>query len=96
MAAPLPPVANPVSPVSISMPEQVGGALAQNLAQTVAPIIAQSVAQAMQQTMATLPPLQVNQPRMKRTPVRDPQSGLIMHTIDEPLDEVSPQEPMVN
>jgi hypothetical protein len=94
MAAPLPPVANPVSPVSISMPEQVGGALAQNLAQTVAPIIAQSVAQAMQQTMATMPPLK--QQPMKRTPVRDPQTGLIMHTIDEPLDEVSPQEPMVN
>jgi hypothetical protein len=93
MAAPLPPVANPVSPVSISMPEQVGGALAQNLAQTVAPIIAQSVAQAMQQTMATMPALKT-QP-MKRTPVRDPQTGLIMHTIDEPLDEVSPQEPMV-
>ena len=99
MAAPLPPVANPVSPVSISMPEQVGGALAQNLAQTVAPIIAQSVAQAMQQTMATLPPLQVNQPRMKRTPVRDPQTGLIMHTIDEPvMDEAQDpnQPPMVN
>ena len=99
MAAPLPPVANPVSPVSISMPEQVGGALAQNLAQTVAPIIAQSVAQAMQQTMATLPPLQVNQPRMKRTPVRDPQTGLIMHTIDEPvMDEAQDpnQIPMVN
>jgi hypothetical protein len=94
MAAPLPPVANPVSPVSISMPEQVGGALAQNLAQTVAPIIAQSVAQAMQQTMATMPALKT-QP-MKRTPVRDPQTGLIMHTIDEPLDEQAPpQAPMV-
>jgi hypothetical protein len=76
------------------MPEQVGGALAQNLAQTVAPIIAQSVAQAMQQTMATMPALKT-QP-MKRTPVRDPQTGLIMHTIDEPLDEQAPpQAPMV-
>ena len=75
------------------MPEQVGGALAQNLAQTVAPIIAQSMAQAMQ----NLPPLQVNQPRMKRTPVRDPQTGLIMHTIDEPVDEApQPTPPMVN
>jgi len=70
--------------------------LAQNLAQTVAPIIAQSVAQAMQQTMATMPPLK--QQAMKRTPVRDPQTGLIMHTIDEPMDEaVDPnQPPMVN
>jgi hypothetical protein len=93
MAGPLPPQQ---SPVSINMPEQVGGALAQNMAQTIAPIIAQSVAQAMQQTMATLPPLQVNQPRMKRTPVRDPQSGLIMHTIDEPVVDEPPQEPMVN
>ena len=91
VAGPLPPQA---SPIAINMPEQVGGALAQNLAQTVAPIIAQSMAQAMQ----NLPPLQVNQPRMKRTPVRDPQTGLIMHTIDEPMDEaVDPNQlPMVN
>ncbi len=94
MAGPLPPQA---SPIAINMPEQVGGALAQNMAQTIAPIIAQTVAQAMQQTMATLPPLQVNQPRMKRTPVRDPQTGLIMHTIDEPVEEQAPpQAPMVN
>ena len=91
VAGPLPPQA---SPSAINMPEQIGGALAQNLAQTVAPIIAQSMAQAMQ----SLPPLQVNQPRMKRTPVRDPQTGLIMHTIDEPMDvAVDPnQPPMVN
>lgn len=93
VAGPLPPQQ---SPIAINMPEQVGGALAQNVAQSVAPIIAQSVAQAMQQTMASLPPLQVNQPRMKRTPVRDPQSGLIMHTIDEPIVDEPPQEPMVN
>ena len=95
MAGPLPPQA---PALAINMPEQVGGALAQNVAQSVAPIIAQSVAQAMQQTMASLPPLQVNQPRMKRTPVRDPQTGLIMHTIDEPMDEAQDpnQPPMVN
>jgi hypothetical protein len=87
-AGPLPPQQ---SPISINMPEQVGGALAQNLAQTVAPIIAQSVAQAMQQTMANMPALKTQ--GMKRTPVRDPQTGLIMHTIDEPIDE-APSQPL--
>ena len=94
VAGPLPPQP---SPIAINMPEQVGGALAQNLAQTVAPIIAQSVAQAMQQTVATMPALRTQ--AMKRTPVRDPQTGLIMHTIDEPIDEQAPpqpQPPMVN
>jgi hypothetical protein len=86
MAGPLP----QVSPVSISMPEQVGGALAESLAGTVAPIIAQ----AMQQTMANLPPLQINQPRMRRVPIRD-QNGLIVETIDEPIVD-DPTQPMVN
>ena len=86
MAGPLP----QVSPVSISMPEQVGGALAENLANTVAPIIAQTMAQAMQ----NLPPLQVNQPRMRRVPIRD-QNGLIIETIDEPIID-DPAQPMVN
>ena len=90
MAGPLP----QVSPVSISMPEQVGGALAESLAGTVAPIIAQSVAQAMQQTMANLPPLQINQPRMRRVPIRD-QNGLIVETIDEPIPD-DPMQQMVN
>lgn len=92
MAGPLPPQA---PALAINMPEQVGGALAQQMAQTIAPIVAQTIAQ----TMQTLPPLKVDQPRMKRTPVRDPQTGLIMHTIDEPVvDEVPPQPvgPMVN
>jgi hypothetical protein len=92
----------PVSPVSIALPEQVGGALAETMAQTMGPIVAQTVAQTMAQTMQQLPPLQIQQPRMKRTPVRDPKTGLIMHTIDEPIVEGAqdqppqPQPPMVN
>jgi hypothetical protein len=86
MAGPLP----QVSPVSISMPEQVGGALAESLAQTIAPIIAQTMAQ----TVQSLPPLQVNQPRMRRIPIRD-QNGLIVETIDEPIID-DPAQPMVN
>jgi hypothetical protein len=83
------------SPVAINMPEQVGGALAESLASTVAPIIAQTVAQTLQQAVQNLPPLKT-QP-MKRTPVRDPVSGLILHTVDEPIDEAPmPQNPMVN
>lgn len=87
MAGPLPPQA---PALAINMPEQVGGALAQNMAQTIAPIIAQTIAQ----TMQTLPPLKVDQPRMKRTPVRDPQTGLIMHTIDEPVVDEVPAQPL--
>lgn len=94
MAGPLPAVQPPVSPVSISMPEQVGGALAENMAQTIAPIIAQTVAQTMQQAIQTMPPLQVNQPRMRRVPIRD-QNGLIVETIDEPIID-DPAQPMVN
>jgi hypothetical protein len=90
MAGPLP----QVSPVSLWMPGPLGGALAENMPQTIAPIIAQTVAQAMQQTMATLPPLQINQPRMRRVPIRD-QNGLIVETIDEPIVD-DPTQPMVN
>ncbi len=79
-----------VSPVSISMPEQVGGALAESLAGTVAPIIAQTIAQ----TMQNLPPLKIDQPRMRRVPIRD-QNGLIVETIDEPIID-EPANPMVN
>ena len=94
VAGPLPPQP---SPIALNIPQEVGGSLAQNLAETVAPIIAQSVAQAMQQTVATMPALRTTP--MKRTPVRDPQTGLIMHTIDEPIDEQAPPQPtgpMVN
>jgi hypothetical protein len=86
MAGPLP----QVSPVSISMPEQVGGALAESLAGTVAPIIAQTIAQ----TMQNLPPLKIDQPRMRRVPIRD-QNGLIVETRDEPIID-DPMQPMVN
>ena len=88
VAGPLPPQA---SPISIAMPEQIGGALAQNLTDQIAPLLAQTLAQA----VSGMPPLRT-QP-MKRTPVRDPQTGLIMHTIDEPIDQAPPpQAPMVN
>lgn len=85
-AGPLPPQA---SPVSISMPEQVGGALAESLTQQIAPLLAQTL----QQAVAGMPPLKTAP--MKRTPVRDPQSGLILHTIDEPIDQAPQQPPMV-
>jgi len=83
-AGPLPPQA---SPISISMPEQIGGALAQNLTEQIAPLLAQTLSQA----VAGMPPLKT-QP-MKRTPVRDPNTGLIMHTIDEPIDQAPQQAP---
>jgi hypothetical protein len=86
MAGPLP----QVSPVSISMPEQMGGALAESLAATVAPIIAQTMAQ----TMQNMPPLKIDQPRMRRVPIRD-QNGLIVETRDEPIVD-DPMQPMVN
>lgn len=86
MAGPLP----QVSPVSISMPEQMGGALAESLAATVAPIIAQTMAQ----TMQNMPPLKIDQPRMRRVPIRD-QNGLIVETRDEPIVD-DPMQPVVN
>lgn len=67
------------SPIAINMPEQIG------------PAIAQTLAQAFQ----TMPPIKMQVPKMKRTPVRDPQSGLIMHTIDEPIaEDAQDQQPM--
>lgn len=92
---PMPPQA---PALAINMPEQVGGSIAESMAQTIAPIIAQTVAQTMQQAVTSMPPLKVSQPRMKRTPVRDPQTGLIMHTVDEPIEEQAqdPNMPMVN
>lgn len=68
--------------IDVDMLEQIGGAITANLAQAVGPIISQTISQ----TMQSLPPLQVNQPRMKRTPVRDPKTGFILHTIDEPVE----------
>ena len=68
------------SPVSVNVPENIG----QSVAEAIVPAVTQAVTQAISQ----IPPLQVQMPRMKRTPVRDP-SGLIMHTVDEPMiDEV--------
>ena len=83
MAGPLPPQ---VSPISISMPEQVASALSESVTQTVGPMVAQAMQQAMQQ----LPSLKISAPKMKRTAVRDPKTGLIMHTIDEPLPDEPP------
>jgi len=84
VAGPLPPQQ---SPIAINMPEQIGG----SIAQSISPIIAQSVAQAMQQTLSSMPPLRTAP--MKRTPVRDPKTGLIMHTIDEPMAEQAQDQP---
>ena len=88
VAGPLPPQP---SPIALNVPQEVGG----SIANSIAPIIAQSVAQAMQQTVSNMPPLRTAP--MKRTPVRDPQTGLIMHTIDEPIvEDAQDQNPMVN
>lgn len=65
---------------------QAGVAL--NMPETMAAPIAEAVSQAIVQALSQLPPLQVNMPpaqRMRRTPVRDPKTNLILHTIDEPM-----------
>lgn len=62
------------APVQINIPDNIG----------------EVISQAVVQGLAQLPALNVNMPppaRMKRTPVRDKQ-GLIMHTIDEPIQEM--------
>ena len=50
------------------------------------PDVGKSVAEAIQAAFTNLPPLRVEMPRVKRTPVRRP-DGLIDHTIDEPIPE---------
>ncbi len=63
--------------VQISLPENIG----------------QSISDAIVQGLQAIPPIQVSMPqppppqRMKRTAVRDKQ-GMIMHTIDEPIQEM--------
>ena len=82
MAAPLPPVQPAASPVSVSIPETLG----ESVLNSIGPAVAQAVSQAVGQ----LPPLQVNMPppvRMRRRPVRD-KNGLIVETIDEPINEM--------
>jgi regulator of replication initiation timing len=69
------------SPVSISMPENIGA----SVAEAIVPAVTQAVTQAIQQ----IPPLQVQMPpqRLKRKiPVRD-QSGLITETREEFIPE---------
>lgn len=92
-------------PQTLQVNEQLTPVLAQTVASSVTPLIAdtvaqivtQAMAQAIPQIMEALPPTRVAMPKMKRTAVRDPVTGLIMHTIDEPLDEAEPpQNPMVN
>ena len=82
MAAPLPPVQPAASPISVSIPEMLG----EGVLNSIGPAVAQAVSQAVGQ----LPPLQVNMPppvRMRRRPVRD-KNGLIVETIDEPINEM--------
>ena len=58
-----------------------------DLIEAVMPPLTEALTQAVQQVIGNLPPLKVDMPRMKRTPVRDKQ-GMIMHTIDEPIREM--------
>lgn len=81
------------SPVSISVPDNLGQLVAESIAPIIAQTVAQAVSQAMVQTMAAMPPIKVDMPRMKRTPVRD-RNGMIVHAIDEPM--VDPMEEMMN
>ena len=54
--------------IQINFPENIGTAIGEAVAKGVAQI----------------PPMSVNMPKMKRTPVRG-KDGMIMHTIDEPM-----------
>lgn len=67
------------SPVSVNVPDNLGG----SLAAAIAPAVTQAVVSAVSQ----LPPLQVNMPpaqRMRRRPIRD-ENGMILESIDEPI-----------
>ena len=75
------------APVSLNIPDNIG----KSITDAITPAISEAVASGMTQALGSIPPLQVNHQRMKRTPVRD-HNGLIMHTIDEPIND----QPMVN
>lgn len=93
-------------PQTLQVSEQLTPVLAQTVASTVSPMLADTIAQVaseaasnavaqiLPQVMASLPPTRVAMPKIKRTPVRD-KNGIILHTIDEPIEEES-DNPMVN
>ena len=47
--------------------------------------IGEVIGDAIARGVSSMPPLKVEMPSMKRTPVRDPKTQMIMHTIDEPM-----------
>lgn len=87
------------APQQLHVSEQLTPVLAQTVASTVSPVLAETVskvaseaaaaavAEIIPQVMAALPPHRMHIQRMKRTPVRDPKTGLILHTIDEPIED---------
>jgi hypothetical protein len=70
---PLPPPPPPAPPqINLTIPEGLGTALGN------------AVIQGTHEVLSNMPPLKVDMPKMKRTPVRGG-DGLIMHTIDEAI-----------
>jgi len=53
----------------------------------VSKVLTEAVATVVPQVMASLPPPKMTVPKMKRTPVRDPETGLIQYTIDEHIED---------
>lgn len=73
--SPVEPPAPPVPPqIHLNIPEGLGAALGN------------AVTQGMHGAMSSMPPLQVNMPKMKNTMVRGP-DGLATHSISEPVQE---------
>jgi hypothetical protein len=66
----------PKQAVKVNLPE--------NIAEAVASAVAPAVVHGIQSALTNLPPLKVQMPKMKRTPVRD-KAGNILHAIDEPM-----------
>ena len=69
--------------VALNLPENIG----QTLADHMGPHISNAVSHALQTT-----PINVKMPKMKRTPVRDPKTQLITHTIDEQMPDAPPPD----
>ncbi len=63
---------------------QIPEEFSKDLIEAVMPPLTAALTQSVQQVISSLPPLRVDMPRMKRTPIRDRQ-GMIMHTVDEPI-----------
>ena len=76
----------PTAPLQINIPDNLG----ESITNAVGPAIHQAVHGGMQKALEgfKMPP----PPAMKRTAVRDPNTNLITHTIDEPIGAETPQQ----